>query len=290
LDVKASKAVLLELVNANFNIMLSSHETRLNYRSVWISDLHLGSRFCQSSLILDFLTRVRCERLYLVGDIVDLLAMEKRYYWPTSHGKIVRRLLQIAQQGTEVIYIPGNHDAKIRTRKRRNFGQITICNQAIHIGMDDRKWLVTHGDLLVPERMHTGFLHKIGTLIYDQLLILHRYFSMVRGYYGLSYWSLPRFLKQQSAMVQRYITEFETNVMATITSMRCDGLICGHIHYPRWQQQQGVTYYNCGDWVENCSALVETWTGHLQLITWPETQLTPVAQTIDHCILDPGRS
>ncbi|QIK37231.1 UDP-2,3-diacylglucosamine diphosphatase [Caldichromatium japonicum] len=243
----------------------------LKYRSIFISDLHLGFRGCQVQFLLDFLRSTQCKQLYLVGDIVDLWAMQGRVYWPDAHNQVVRELLDKARNGTEVIYIPGNHDELMRTHLDLSFGEIRICDERVHTTADGRCFLVLHGDRFDRVVQHSPWLAQIGSQAYDRLLALNGWLSRVRAALGFKYWSLAGYLKRKVKDAVNYIGNYEQAVAAEARERRLDGMICGHIHHAEMRTIQGITYCNCGDWVESCTALVEHHDGRLELLRWTDT-------------------
>lgn len=254
----------------------------LKYRSIFISDLHLGFRGCQVHFLLDFLRATQCKRLYLVGDIVDLWAMKSRLYWPKAHNQVVRELFEKARNGTEVIYIPGNHDELLRAHLDLYLGDIRVCDEMVHITADGRRFLVLHGDRFDRVVQYSPWLAQVGSHAYDRLLALNGWLSRIRSALGLKYWSLAGYLKRRVKKAVNYIGSYEQAVAAEASERRLDGMICGHIHHAEIREIQGVTYCNCGDWVESCTALVEHHDGRLELLRWtdayPESLAVSVAE------------
>lgn len=255
-----------------------SDVTRINplrYRSIFISDVHLGFRGCQAELVLDFLKATQCRQLYLVGDIVDVWAMHKGIYWPESHNAVVREVLEKARTGTQVIYVPGNHDELLRGHLGANFGNVTVRDEIVHLTAAGQRLLVLHGDRFDGVVQNGRWLAKLGSRAYDNLLALNGLVSQVRRRLGLKYWSLAGYLKHKVKKAVSYIGNFETAVAAEARRRGVDGLVCGHIHHAEMRDIEGVVYANCGDWVESCTALVEHHDGRLQLLRWtdrvPET-------------------
>jgi UDP-2,3-diacylglucosamine pyrophosphatase LpxH len=245
-------------------------DTKLRYRSVFISDVHLGSSACSAELLLDFLHSIRCDTLYLVGDIVDLWALQKQFYWPRSHNEVVRRVLKMAKKGTRVIYIPGNHDELIRDHVGLDFGGVEIRQDCIHETADGRRLLVLHGDEFDQVVKFSPWLARIGAHAYEWLIRLNAWVNRCRRMFGAPHWSLAKYLKHRVKNAVQYIGEFERAVATSARQRGVDGLVCGHIHHAEITVIDGITYCNDGDWVETCSALVEHADGQLEILRWAD--------------------
>lgn len=249
--------------------------TPLKYRSIFISDVHLGFRGCQADFLLDFLRSTESKHLYLVGDIVDLWAMQGGIYWPEAHNAVVREVLEKARRGTEVIYVPGNHDGLLRDHLGADFGNLAVRDEVVHSTADGQRLLILHGDRFDSVVQAGPWVAKLGARAYDHLLALNGLVSRVRRLLGLKYWSLAGYLKQRVKNAVSYIDNFEEAVALEARRREVDGMICGHIHHAEVRDIQGVLYANCGDWVESCTALVEHHDGRLELMRWtdalPET-------------------
>ena len=243
---------------------------RLEYRTVWISDTHLGLKEARSEFLLDFLRHTRCDRLYLVGDIIDVWKMRSGLYWPAINNEIVRTIMRMARDGTEVIYVPGNHDEVFRDYLELFVGGVRIVGEAEHVSADGKRYLVMHGDEFDYVVMHNKWLAHIGSGAYDLLLWINRWFNYARRKLGLRYWSLSAYLKNKVKEAVKYIGNYEEAVVRAAHERKVDGVICGHIHQAALTRFQGITYANCGDWVENCTALAERSDGSIQLIRWAE--------------------
>lgn len=244
----------------------------LKYRTLWLSDIHLGFRGCKAEFLLDFLRSVECKTLYLVGDIIDVWSMRRGIYWPQPHNDVIRTLLGLAKQGTEVIFIPGNHDEIFRDYRGLRFGNLRILDRAIHITADGRRFLVLHGDEFDSVVRCSKLLALAGSKAYDWLLQANRLVNWGRRKFGFPYWSLAAFLKHRVKNAVNYISNFETAVATEARRHGVDGLVCGHIHRPEISMIADVLYMNCGDWVESCSALVETFGGAIELLHWSDRQ------------------
>jgi UDP-2,3-diacylglucosamine pyrophosphatase LpxH len=245
---------------------------KLKLRSVWISDIHLGFRGCSAEFLLDFLHRVECDYLYLVGDIIDVWEMKKRMYWPQAHNNVIRTLLGKAKHNTKVIYVPGNHDEVLRDFDGAVFGNVEIQNEAIHTTADNRKLLILHGDQFDSVVKCSPMLAKLGGRLYDYLLRANRYVNFVRRKLGFPYWSLAAFLKHKVKNAVQYIGNFEEAVAREAAKQGVDGVVCGHIHRAEITRLHEINYYNCGDWVESCTALVEHQDGRMEILSWTEQQ------------------
>jgi UDP-2,3-diacylglucosamine pyrophosphatase LpxH len=247
---------------------------RHSFRSVFVSDVHLGYADCQAEYLLDFLRSLRCERLYLVGDIIDFENMSLRPYWHASHSAVIAEILAIAARGTRVTYIPGNHDALLRNFAGQRFAGVEIALDALHVGADGRRYRVSHGDEFDAESDAPAWLLKLGDVLQGFVCAMNRRCNALRRRFGLRYQPLSILLKTRIGAAWRFISDFEKRVAASARSKGLDGHICGHIHYARMQDHDGVLYINDGDWVEHCTGLVEHHDGTLELLHWTEQQLT----------------
>jgi UDP-2,3-diacylglucosamine pyrophosphatase LpxH len=249
----------------------SHHDVpRLSVRSVFISDVHLGTPGCQAEALLDFLKSVKCERLYLVGDIVDGWQLRRRWFWPQAHNDVVQKLLRTARKGTHVIFVPGNHDEFARKYVGLHFGGVEVVNDCIHRMADGRQFWVTHGDLFDGVVQCARWLALLGDRAYEFTLKLNRHLNSVRARLGLPYWSLSRYLKLKVKRAVSFIGDFEAAVAREARRRGVDGVICGHIHHAELRTVDGVIYANDGDWVESLTALVEHADGRLEIIDWSE--------------------
>lgn len=254
---------------------------RRRYRAVWISDVHLGTRGCNDRLLIDFLDHVDSDRLYLVGDIIDGWRMKKRFYWPERHNAIVRRVMKRAKRGTEVVYIPGNHDEMFRQFAGMNFGGVQIRRRAIHVTADGRRLLVIHGDEFDTVVMCHRWLAFLGDHAYTWLLRANVLVNAVRRRLNLPYWSLSKHAKHKVKDAVAFISRFEEAVAHEAAAQKADGVICGHIHTAEERQFGVVTYYNDGDWVESCTALVEHRCGRMEILHWAdEIAARTIAETL----------
>lgn len=243
----------------------------LNYRTIWISDVHLGTRGCNAEHLLDFLNHTECEQLYLVGDIVDIWKLKSGWYWPSLHTEVVRAITGKAKQGTRVVYIPGNHDELFRQYAGLFFLGITIQTNAVHRTADNRTYFVLHGDEFDGVVCNSRWLAYLGSEAYDMLLVANRWFNFFRSRFGFPYWSLSAYLKHKVKNAVNFISNFEEALRHEGLKRGVDGIVCGHIHHAAISQMGDTfTYCNCGDWVESCTALVEDDGGRISIIRWAE--------------------
>jgi len=238
------------------------------YRSVFISDTHLGTRGCRAEFLAGFLKTVTCENLFLVGDIIDGWRLKRSWFWDKYHDKVLRRVLKLARNGTNVVYVPGNHDEMLRKFLPLEVCGVKLQMEAEHITADGKRLLITHGDLFDSVVRHARLLALLGDGAYTVALVINRYFNMVRIKLGYPYWSLSAWLKLQVKEAVKAIDRFETALADDAKSRGFDGVVCGHIHHAEMRIVNGVPYINDGDWVESCTALVEHLDGRLELIDW----------------------
>jgi len=252
------------------------------YRSIFISDVHLGTRDCQADKLNNFLKHNSCDTLYLVGDIIDAWKIQQNNWrWKQSHTNVVRRVLGHAKRGTRVIYIAGNHDEFLRPMLPYgfSFGLVEIHNQAEHIGADGRHYLVTHGDLFDGITGLAPWIAFLGDRAYDFILTVNSKYNWLRHRMGFGYWSLSRFLKYRVKQAVDFVFKFEENLANYCKKRGFDGVICGHIHHAEIKEINGVMYMNDGDWVESCTALVEHHNGRWEIITWTKERDDVVTDT-----------
>jgi UDP-2,3-diacylglucosamine pyrophosphatase LpxH len=240
------------------------------YRSIWISDVHLGTRGCQADLLLDFLRHTESQHLYLVGDIIDAWRLRKSWYWPERHNEVVRVILRKARNGTRVTYVPGNHDEFFRDYVRLNLGGVRVLKDTVHRMADGRRFLVIHGDAYDGVVTYAKWLAFLGDRAYRAALRLNTAFNYARRRLGYPYWSLSAYLKHKVKNAVSFISNFEAALVEEARERRLDGVICGHIHHAELREIDGITYANDGDWVESCTALVERDDGTLELLRWAQ--------------------
>ncbi|AWJ90942.1 UDP-2,3-diacylglucosamine hydrolase [Azospirillum baldaniorum] len=238
------------------------------YRSIWISDVHLGTRGCKAEYLLDFLKHNESDHLYLVGDIVDGWRLRKTWYWPQAHNDVVQKILRRARKGVQVYYIPGNHDEAARDYAGLQFGGVQVVEEMIHVTADGRQLLVTHGDRFDVVVKYARWLAFIGDNAYVVLLQANTLFNWARRKLGFPYWSLSAFLKHKTKTAVEFIGNYETALGDEARRRKVDGVVCGHIHTAEIRDMEGILYCNDGDWVESCTALVEHPCGRLEIIDW----------------------
>jgi UDP-2,3-diacylglucosamine pyrophosphatase LpxH len=249
---------------------LDPGDHRLRFRTIWISDVHLGTRGCNARLLLDFLDHSDSDTLYLVGDIIDGWRLKKRFYWPAAHNDIVRRILKRAKRGTRVVYIPGNHDEMFRQFSGLDFGGVEIRRKAIHDTADGRRLLVLHGDEFDAIMLAHRWLAFAGDTAYELLLRINVVVNAVRQRLGMPYWSLSKHAKHRVKNAVEFISRYEEVVAKAAGARGIDGVVCGHIHTAEIRDIAGVAYYNDGDWVESCTALVEHVDGRMDILLWAD--------------------
>ncbi len=245
-----------------------SFRPKRKVRTVWISDIHLGTRGCNAGMLLDFLSSIECETLYLVGDIVDGWRLSRGWYWPDAHNEVIRRILKMAHRGTRVVLIAGNHDEMLRPYAGMSFGGVELALDAVHVTVDGRRLLVTHGDGFDGVVLYARWLAFLGDQAYAFLLRANGWFNAVRRQFKLPYWSLSAYLKKRVKNAVQFVCDFEEAVAHAARDMGVDGVVCGHIHCAEIRQIDGITYYNDGDWVESCTALVEDFQGAITIVDW----------------------
>jgi UDP-2,3-diacylglucosamine pyrophosphatase LpxH len=239
------------------------------FKTVWLSDVHLGSRACRVQLLLDFLRQTRCDTLYLVGDIIDLESLRSSFFWPTSHTEVLRALLKKSQEGARIVYIPGNHDDDMRALIGSRFGNIEVRSRCIHTTAAGRRLLVLHGDEFDAVIQHGLLPSFVGAAAYRSLLFLNRFVHWLHEASGRPYWSLAQHVKTRIGRAQRYIAKFRSASLQAAEAAGVDGIVCGHIHKAELvEHDNGLVYCNDGDWVESCTALVERSDGALELLAW----------------------
>jgi len=241
-----------------------------HFRTVFLSDVHLGTPGCRSGYLLDFLRSIRCEHLYLVGDIVDLEALAQRAWWHPEHGAILAEVLRMAGTGTRVTYIPGNHDAALRGMAGRTIGRVRVQREAVHETADGRRLRVSHGDEYDPHDYGKRWLYWIGEHAHRLVCWSGRGINAVRRRMRKPYLPVSLWVKQRIGRALRYIRAYEQRVADAARAGGFDGHVCGHIHCGAIREIDGVLYLNDGDWVEHCTALVEARDGTLSLLQWTE--------------------
>lgn len=238
-------------------------------RALFLSDIHLGSRACRAAELLSFLKDYEPGHIFLIGDIVDFWAMSRSVYWPAPHNTVVQKILKQARHHVTVILIPGNHDEALREYIGSSFGDISIVRDYIHTAADGKRYILLHGDEYDQVTTYHKWVSLLGDASYNLLVHLNRALSLIRRKLGVSgHWSLADYAKRNVLRAVSFISDFETSVVHDVKRLGLDGVICGHIHTPAIKRIDGITYINCGDWVDSCTAIVEHYDGRMQLARW----------------------
>ncbi len=245
-----------------------AEDARERVRTIWLSDLHLGTRGCRAGDLIAFLKRHECETLYLVGDVIDGWRLKAGIFWPQSHTDVIRRILTKAKRGAHVVVVTGNHDEFLRRYTDVELGNITICDEAEHYTADGRRMLVIHGDQYDGVVQAHRWLAFLGDKGYTLLLVANHWFNRFRERFGYGYWSLSAHVKSKVKSAVNFIYEFEHAVAWDCERRGFDGVVCGHIHHAEIREVDSVTYHNCGDWVESCTALIERYDGVIETRRW----------------------
>lgn len=243
-----------------------------HYRTVWLSDIHLGFKDCKADYLLHFLKSVDCDTLYLLGDIVDMWAMKKRFIWPSSHYEVLKAIFKKAKKGTRVVYIPGNHDEPMRDYVENMIGPVEVKEEAVHTTAAGKRLLLFHGDVLDSQVRFSAFTRVVGDVAYDFLLFINRWTNFIRRHFGFSYWSLAYYLKNKVKNAREAIEIYEQAAVHEAERRGLDGVVCGHIHQAEIRVIDDVLYCNDGDWIESCTALVEDEKGYLEILHWSDRQ------------------
>lgn len=242
-----------------------------HYKSIFISDVHLGTRGCQAEKLVKFLDKHHCDNLYLIGDIIDGWRLSKRIYWPQSHSEVIRKVLTKSKNKTKVYYILGNHDEVLRKWLSFDlrFGRIKIINRQDYVSISGKKYLIVHGDMFDSlMRENLKWIMHVGDFAYNLLIWFNTKFNTVRKLLGLEYWSLSKYLKTKTKNALNFIDGFEHKLAHYAKNKGYDGVICGHIHCAANKTIEDIHYMNSGDWVESCTAIVETHEGKFEIIDW----------------------
>ena len=259
-----------------------SKDDTIRVRTLFLSDIHLGTRGCQARELLGFLRAYDADNIYLVGDIIDGWRLRSGWYWPQEHNDVVQKLLRKVRKGARLVYVPGNHDEFLRDYLGSNFGGIEICDRVIHEAADGRRFLVIHGDEFDIVVRHARWLALLGDGAYTFALFLNTYLNAARRRLGFSYWSLSAWAKLKVKNAVNFIGRFEEFLSAEARRHDADGVICGHIHHAALRDMAGILYVNTGDWVESCTAVVEHYGGTLELVQWTQAgRVKPADHTIE---------
>ncbi len=253
----------------------ADHTEPKRYRTVFLSDVHLGTRNAQADALLDFLKETEADTWYLVGDIIDFWKVRRGPHWPQSHNDVLQKLLRKARKGARVVFIPGNHDEGLRDYCGQSFGGIDIERESIHARADGRRYVVMHGDEFDVIVRYARWLAFLGDRSYELALACNTPLNWVRRKLGLGHWSLSAFLKYRVKTAVNFIGEFEDSLAEAARRKDADGVICGHIHHAADRMVGDIHYLNCGDWVESCTAIVETDAGDMSIVRWNERKAQP---------------
>lgn len=238
-------------------------------RSVFISDVHLGTRACQADSLLAFLRDHPAEHLYLVGDIIDLWSMRRGLHWSPTQNTVIQKVLRRARHGEHVVFVPGNHDEALRDYCETAFGDIRVEREYVHETADGRRFLLIHGDEFDQVTRHHRWVAVLGDMAYNGLVRINGWLSRLRRLFGIpGYWSLAGYAKRRVKTALQFIFDFEDSVIRHARERGLDGVICGHIHWAALKEVDGLVYANCGDWVDSCSAIVEHTDGRLEMVHW----------------------
>ncbi|GJE25747.1 UDP-2,3-diacylglucosamine diphosphatase [Methylobacterium organophilum] len=267
--------------------MAEDPEKTTRVRTLFLSDMHLGTKGCQAGLLLDFLRDYDADTIYLVGDIVDGWQLRSGWYWPQAHNDVVQKLLRKVRKGTHIVYVPGNHDEFLRDFLGTTFGGIEIADSRIHVAADGKRYLVIHGDQFDMVVRHSKWLAHLGDGAYTAALTLNTILNKVRRRLGLAYWSLSAWAKLKVKNAVNFISSFETLLAEEARRQNADGVICGHIHHAAKREISGLTYLNTGDWVESCTGIVEHYDGTMEVLHYPSILRARAAQVAETVAVAP---
>ena len=246
-------------------------------RSIFISDIHLGTRACQAERLLDFLRDHTSDHLYLVGDIIDFWGMARGIHWSQAQNTVVQKMLRRARHGEQIYLIPGNHDEALREYVGTAFGDIRIAAEFVHTTADGRRLLITHGDEFDQVTRYHRWVAVLGDVSYNMLVRINVGLSWLRRRLGWSgYWSLAGYAKRKVKSAVNFIVDFEESVIRAARERGLDGVVCGHIHSAVIREADGISYINCGDWVDSCTAILEHTDGRMELLEWGAAPIAPV--------------
>jgi UDP-2,3-diacylglucosamine pyrophosphatase LpxH len=238
-------------------------------RSIFLSDIHLGTRGCQADRLLNFLREYESDNLFLIGDIIDFWAMGRSIHWTSAQNTVVQKILRRARHGEKVVFIPGNHDESLREYDGTTFGDILIAREWQHVTTDGKRLLLIHGDQFDQVIRHHRWVAILGDKAYDVLVRINEWLSWFRRTFRISgYWSLAGYAKRKVKSAVTFIFDFEESVIHAVRNRGLDGVVCGHIHSATIKVVDGLLYINCGDWVDSCTAIIEHMDGRLELIEW----------------------
>jgi UDP-2,3-diacylglucosamine pyrophosphatase LpxH len=250
----------------------------VNYRSIWISDVHLGTKHAQVGKLLEFLRDAECEHIYLVGDFIDGWQLRRKWYWTDEYNVLIQKLLRKSRKRTRVTYITGNHDEFLAKFLGIQFGAVRVVERTVHTGADGKRYLVIHGHQFDGVAAFNRLLDRVGTVLYDYILDMNMWLNRIQRAFGFGYWSFASYIKQKAKAAVKYVNDYEEAMIQFSRRFKMNGVICGHIHRPEIRPVGDFLYMNCGDWVENCTALVEDLNGNFSLVRFHED-----------CVRAPGR-
>lgn len=245
----------------------------MNYRAIWISDVHLGTKHAQVGKLLEFLRDTECAHLYIVGDFIDGWQLRRKWYWIDEYNTLIQKLLRKNRKHTRVTFITGNHDEFLEKFFGIAFGAVRLVDRAVHVGADGKQYLVIHGHQFDGLTQFNRALERVGTVLYDKILDINVWVNRIRRTLGFGYWSFASYIKLRAKSAVKYVTDYEDVMLQFGRKSGMAGVICGHIHRPEIRQVGDMTYMNCGDWVENCTALVEDFDGNFSLIRFHESDV-----------------
>ena len=247
---------------------------KTHYRSIFLSDIHLGTRDCDVDALLSFLKVHTCDKLYLVGDIIDGWRLKNGLYWPQKHSDVIRRFLTLSKRGTEIYFIIGNHDEFLRQYNDVSMGNIHLLDNVVHTTSNGKRYLVIHGDQYDLVTKYYKLVAVLGDVAYMFLLLVNRLLRKVREKFSLGRWSFSAWAKRRVKQAVNFVSDFENYIAKDCHDMGYDGVICGHIHHAEIRDLNGIKYVNCGDWVESCTAIVEDVSGELSIVRWEHKKET----------------
>lgn len=258
--------------------MLTIPTVPIYYRSIFISDIHLGTKRARTAELLEFLRSTESDQLYIVGDFIDNWSLRKAWYWDQLHNDVIQKLLRKARKGTKLVYIPGNHDENFRNFLNLRFGRVAVLEETVHLCANGKRYLVLHGDKFDGVVRFAPWLARLGDTAYEFSMELNAAVNGVRRFLRLPYWSLSAYLKNRVKKAVEFISHFEVAVVREARARNCHGVICGHIHTPDDRLIDGIHYLNDGDWVESCTALVEHADGTFEIINWNAASAPPILE------------
>jgi len=242
----------------------------MNYRAIWISDVHLGMKHAQVTKLLAFLRDTECEYLYVVGDFIDGWQLRRKWYWTDEYNVLIQKLLRKNRKNTKVIFITGNHDEFLERFFGIAFGSVQLVERAIHVGADGQRYLVIHGHQFDGVMHFNRLLDRVGSVLYDRILDMNVWVNRLRRIFGFGYWSFASYIKMKAKAAVKYVTDYETAMIQYGRKIKVAGVICGHIHRPEIRPVGDLVYMNCGDWIENCTALAEDHEGKFTILKYHE--------------------